>query len=224
MKEITENQIDKLLKDVASIKSALAENKPVLKQLLLPIHFRIITLFAGLAIIGISILYYTLLEQYGSYYDIPGVVRTISLLLVITAYVLVVVLKRILWVKSIKKMDSNYTFGKIIRQIYTYQLFHVWIPIQLIMAFLIAYALYFDQERYIVSIAAIGIGIIYNSIGGITKIWQYLATGYWLIVTGVLPFVLQSAPALLLLAGSMGVAFLMFFLISGSSRVTEEEE
>ncbi len=224
MKEITENQIDKLLKDVASIKSALAENKPVLKQLLLPIHFRIISLIGGLAIIGLSILYYYLLEKYGSYYDIPGSLRTMSLLLVITAYILVVVLKRFLWVKSIKKMDSDYTFGKIIKQIYSYQLFHVWIPIQLIMAFFIGYAIYFDYERYIVSVAGIGIGIIYNSIGGITKIWQYLATGYWLIVTGMLPFILPGAPALLLLALSMGVALILFFLISGRSLEIEEEE
>ncbi len=42
MTTISEEQASKLLDDLASIKSIIGENKSVMKQLLLPIHFRFI--------------------------------------------------------------------------------------------------------------------------------------------------------------------------------------
>ncbi len=222
MEPSRDSQIDKLLEDVASIKSVLAENRPILKQLLLPVHFRVISLVGGISIIALSLFYYFLLDNYGSYYEIPNSLRIVAIVLVIAAYVLVFLLKRFLWVKSLKKLGSDYTFGMIVKKIYSYQLLHLWVPMQLIMVFLVVYSCLNGLERYIVSIAAIGMGIIYNSLGGMTRIWQYIATGYWLMLTGLLPFFLPTVSALLFLAVSLGIGLVLFSLISGGSPVIEE--
>jgi len=44
---IEDKQITKLMDDIAAIKQVISENKPLLRQLLLPIHFRIISFIAG---------------------------------------------------------------------------------------------------------------------------------------------------------------------------------
>jgi len=224
MTQINENQVDKLLDDIASIKSVLNENKPLMKQLLLPIHFRVISLIAGLGIIGVSALYYYLLRHYGNYYGIPDTLRTVLVVVVLISYVGLGVLKRILWMKSVKELNSDFTFGKLIRKIYSYQLFHVWIPVFVLMAFLSGFFYFMDAGRYIVTATSIALGIVYNSIGSITRIWQYLVTGYWLIVTGVLPIIFPDVSALIFLALSSGVGMLLFYFISGDSYQPKMED
>lgn len=224
MKTIDDSQVDKLLEDIASIKSVLTENKPLLKHLLLPVHFRLLTLLAGLAVIGISALYYFLLQRYGSYADIPQVLRMGSLVFVLILYLVLVVLKRILWIKSLKRMGSDITFGRLVKSLYSYQLLHVWLPIMVMAAFLIVYLCWMDVERYIVSVVGIALGIIYNSIGGIARIKQYMVTGYWFLVTALGPFLFPQVSAWILLAVSSGGAMLLFFMISGNSQHWKEED
>lgn len=224
MAVINDAQVDKLLDDIASIKSVLADNRPLLKQLLLPIHFRTLTLLVGIAIVGMCGLYYYLLGRYGEYDQIPANIRTFALVLAIGVYVAMVILKRVLWLKSLKKMNRDITFGTLVKNIYSYQLLHVWSPIMVVMAIIISYLCWVDAERYIVTVAGVGMGIIYNSIGGVARIWQYLITGYWLLITGLSPLVFPNISALILLAISAGGGMLLFFLIGGGSHQIAEEE
>jgi hypothetical protein len=222
MNTIEENQIDKLLDDIASIKGVIADNKPLIRQMLLPIHFRIITLLAGISIIGLSALYYFLLDQYGSYDLIPSSMRKISLGLVVFAYLTVVVLKRVLWIKSLQKIDSSYTFGKLLKSIYSYQLLHIWTPLMIGTVLLSFYFYYIEQPRFIVTAVAFGLGLVYNSIGSLTRITQYMIVGYWMIVSSVLPLLFVDVSALIFLALSLGCPMLIFVLISGTSKQEQE--
>ena len=212
MNQIHPEQIDRLLEDIASIKTVINSNKPLLKQLLLPIHFRITALIAGLVIIGFSLWYNFLFERYGSYANIPQNLQYISLGLVVMVYLGLVILKRVLWLKSVQRLQHKMTFGQMVKFFYSYQLRHVWIPIFILMIFLIVYLSFVDLERYIVTVVAVGSGIIYNSLGGLVRIRQYLLTGYWLMVTGILPILLPDFSALLLLAFSYGGGMLIFFV------------
>ena len=136
MVTISEKQVAKLLEDIASIKSVLHENRPVLKQLLLPIHFRFVSFFAGAGIILFPVIYYFLLQKYGSYDDIPGQIRNSLIVVVLIYYFITLFLKRLLWVKSVKQIDSRFNFGTIIKNLYSYQIMHFWIPLLLTMLFL----------------------------------------------------------------------------------------
>ncbi len=217
MVKISADQVDKLLEDISSIKSVLSKNKPVLKQLLLPTHFRVISFISGASIIVLAAVYYYLLLRYDYYYGIPEGIRQLLIGIIAAIYILTVVLKRILWVRSVKRLDKRYTFGAIVKIIYTHQLVHIWVPILTTIIFFTGYFAYMDQERYIIPTISIGLGILYNSIGGMTRLWQYLIIGYWFIVTGVMTVVFAEVSALVFLALSPGCGLLFFAFMSGES-------
>jgi hypothetical protein len=224
MIKISTDQVDKLLGDIASIKSVLSKNKPVLKQLLLPMHFRVISFIGGAAIVVLAAVYYYLLLWHGDYDRIPERIRYLLIGVIAFLFLLVLFLKRALWVRSVQRLDKRYTFGEIVKNIYTYQFTHIWLPITLIMLFLIGYLCYVDAERLIITVVSVGIGLLYNSIGGMTRIRQYLIVGYWLIVTGLLNLVLVELSAFVFLALSPGCGLLLFAFISGESGSDAGEE
>lgn len=215
MTTIDEKQVSKLLDDIASIKTIISENKPLMKQLLLPVHFRAVSFFAGVVIIGISALYYFLLDRYGVYDSIPENLRWMALGVVFVCWLVTLVMKRVNWIRSVRKIDHQITFRQAVKSLYRAQIFHVWIPIIVMIVFASGYLVMMGSPRYIVPLAATGIGIIYNMIGGITRIPQYLVTGYWLFLTSLLPFLFPMVSALIFLAISLGGSMLIFGILVG---------
>jgi hypothetical protein len=220
MDKISADQIDKLLEDISSIKSVISRNRPVLRQLLLPIHFRVISFVSGASVVILAMVYYYLLLRYGYYYGIPVWTRRFLIGVIAVIYPFTLILKRVLWVRSVQRIDKRYTFGSIVRSIYAYQFPHIWLPILGTTLFFAGFFCYMDLERYIVSTLSVGMGLLYNSIGGTTRLKQYLIVGYWLIVTGVLSVVFIEISALLFLALSPGLGLLLFAFISGNSDDT----
>ena len=214
MSRITEEQVDKLLGDIATIKSVISENRPALKQLLLPMHFRVISYIVGIGVIVICLAYFFLLQQYGGYDAIPQAIRIFLLVVIATLVVTVWILKGLLWFRSVHSVNKELRFGQMIKILYSGQILHTWIPISFLIVFLIVYCVTNDLNQYIVSILVFGVGIIYNMVGGMTRIRQYLFTGYWLIVTGVCAIVFPAVSSLLWLALSLGLGLLLFGIFS----------
>ena len=57
-----------------------------------------------------------------------------------------------------------------------------------------------------------GVGLLYNCIGSIIDIRQYLLFGYWTLVTGVLAILYPVVPALIVMAVSIGGGMLLMSL------------
>lgn len=215
MATIDDQQVAKLLDDIASIKAIINDSRSVMQQMLLPIHFRVVSFFAGFSIIGISVFYYYLLSAYGEYDRIPEHIRRIGIVIVVSAWLLSMVIKRVLWMRSLKQVDQQITFRQAVRNLYSGQIFHVWIPVIVVCAVVAGYLYLNDLPRYIVPLSAVGIGVIYNMIGSITRIRQYLIAGYWVLITGTLTFFFPSVSALIFLALSHGVCLLLFAALVG---------
>jgi len=218
MTTISEEQVSKLLDDLASIKSIIGENKSVMKQLLLPIHFRFISFFSGVGIIGICALYYFLLERFGEYGNIPPDIQKISIVATFCLWLMTIVLKRVMWLRSVRKVDQQITFKQITRNLFRAQIFHIWIPIIILMLLVSIYLVMMDSSRYIVPLVCFGFGIIYNTIGSLSRIPQYLIVGYWMLLTGILPFLFPSMSVLIFLALSVGGGLLLFGALVGKSK------
>lgn len=222
MNQTSKEQVDKLLDDIAAIKSVIRENQPLIKQLLLPVHFRIISFISGFGISGIAMTYYFLLKQYGTYPAIPENLRT-GLLIVIAVLLLTVwILKGVLWVKSVHSVNRELTFGQMMKNLYSDQILHTWIPITLLIAFFCFYFIRTDTPEHIVPLLAFGVGIVYNIIGGMTRIRIYLFTGYWMIITGILTVLFTQLSVLIWLTVSMGLGLILFGFISKPSKTVEK--
>jgi hypothetical protein len=80
MNAVTENNIDKLLEDISSIKTVINRNKPLLQRLLHPARLRLFFLLVGLNLIVVCLVLFLLIQHYGYFTAIPkpgrGVIYT----------------------------------------------------------------------------------------------------------------------------------------------------
>jgi len=209
---VDDHKIEKLLEDISAIKSVIKENKKLLRQILLPIHFRLMSLILGMSIIVFSLLFFFLIHHYGGYGSIPGRIKTIIYAAMAVDWIFLVILKYSNWLSSLTKIDQKYTLSRALNEFFSYRIIHVWSPLFFLILFLSIYLGTRNSAYYIVPTISIGAGLMYNLFGSITEIRQYLIAGYWFLVTGICPLVFNAIPATIALSVSLGCGMLLFAL------------
>lgn len=63
MNTVTENNIDKVLEDISSIKTVIKRNKPMLRRLLHPAQLRLFFLVIGLNLIAVCLVLFFLIQH-----------------------------------------------------------------------------------------------------------------------------------------------------------------
>lgn len=224
MDTINGGQIEKLLEDISSIKSVINKNKPLLQQVLNPAHFRLFTLLAAISVIGFALLIYFLMQHYGSFSDIPRAARYVIFAAMAADWVFMQYLKRRTFLTTGKRIDPTFTIGRLLKEFFTYRIAHVYVPVMVLIIFLIVYFIYKNIPYYIVPAVSIGIGFLYNFIGSFTEIRQYLILGYWFLITGVGVIVFNNIPAPISLSITLGCGLLIFSALGCLSARADKEE
>jgi hypothetical protein len=224
MATVTEGQIEKLLEDVASIKTVINRNKPLLQHALMPAHFRFISLLAGGSIIAISLLVYFLMGHFGGFGEIPRWIRYLIYGGIAADVIVIQILKRLSFLKSLRTVDRKYTLSHLLKDFFSYRILHIYIPLVSGMLFMVIYLIYHDRSYYIVPVLALGLSLWYNFIGSLTEIRQYLFTGYWFLVTGFGSLLFDDIPALIALSASLGLGLVIFGFVGASLSAPEVEE
>lgn len=209
MVTIDNRQIENLLEDIASIKSVINKNKPLIHQILMPRHFRLFSLIAGISVLVFCFLIYFLIAHYESYATIPKNIKGIIYGLMALDWMLLVFLKYSRWGKSLMKIDRTFTLGRAIDEFFSYRIMHVYFPLAAIM-FILCFRIAKVDAYYIIPIISIGTGLLYNFIGSITEIRQWLVGGYWFLIAGIAILLADPIPATLALAVTMGCGCLLF--------------
>jgi hypothetical protein len=173
MDTINGGQIEKLLMDISSIKSVINKNKPLLQQVLNPAHFRLFTLLAAISVIGFAMLIYFLMQHYGSFSAIPDTARYIIFAAMAADWFFMQYLKRRIFLKTGKRIDPTFTISRLLKEFFTYRIAHVYVPVMVLIIFLIIYFIYENIPYYIVPAVSIGVGFLYNFIGSFTEIFPF---------------------------------------------------
>ena len=224
MDTINGGQIEKLLEDISSIKSVINKNKPLLQQILNPAHFRLFTLLAAISIIGFALLIYFLMQHYGSFSSIPSTTRYIIFAAMAADWVFMQILKRRTFLKTGKRIDPTFTIGRLLKEFFTYRIAHVYVPVMVLIIFLIFYFIYENIPYYIVPAVSIGVGFLYNFIGSFTEIRQYLILGYWFLITGMGAIIFSNIPVPISISITFGCGLLIFSVLGCLSARTDKEE
>lgn len=163
-------------------------------------------------ILVFSFLFYFLTEHHGSYGSIPTNIKTIVFGAMVLDWMLLVFLKYSRWGASMLKINKDYTLSRALEVFFSYRVVHTYMPITGIMVMLCVYLSNVDAY-YMIPTIAIGLGLLYNFIGSITEIRQWLVGGYWFLVTGTGTLFIDSIPAMIALAITIGCGCLLFALI-----------
>ena len=215
MKKIDNNQIEKLLEDISFIKTVINRNKPLLQQVLIPEQHRLLASIGGLSIIFFSMLIFFLMQHFGSFGDIPRTIRYILYGAMAADFIFIQIIKRSSLLASAKKYDQSITYWHLFKEFLTFRIIHIYFPILVLMIFLTIYFVCRNASDYIVPTLSLGVGLIYNFIGSITEIRQYLLFGYWLLITGTCTIIFSFIPALIAVSVIFGICWFIF-AFSGS--------
>ncbi len=224
MNTVTENNIDKLLEDISSIKTVINRNTPLLQRLLHPARLRLFFLTVGLNLIAFCLVIFFVIQHYGYFAAIPEEGRIIIWGGLLVNLFFIQVFKRRVFLSSAHKIDPKLTILGILKEFFTSQIMHVYVPIVVLM---ILFGFYFGHHRipyYIIPTISIGIGLLYNCVGSILNLRQYLLFGYWTLVTGVLAILFPVAHTLIVLAVSIGGGMLLMSFSGFFSKELNAEE
>jgi hypothetical protein len=224
MDTINGGQIEKLIEDISSIKSVINKNKPLLQQVLNPAHFRLFTFLAAISVIGFAMLIYFLAQHYGSFSMIPLATRYVIFAAMAADWIFMQYLKRKIFVTTGRRIDPTFTFGRLLKEFFTYRIAHVYVPVMVLIIFLVFFFIYKSIPYYIVPAVSIGIGFLYNFIGSFTEIRQYLIIGYWFLITGLGVTILNNIPAPISLSVTIGLGLLIFSALGCLAARTAREE
>ena len=107
MNTATENNIEKVLEDISSIKTVINRNKPLLQRLFHPAQLRLFFLVVGLNLIVICLVLYFLIQYYGQFAAIPSPGRGLIYVALAADLILIQVFKRKVFLSSAQKIDPK---------------------------------------------------------------------------------------------------------------------
>lgn len=214
MARLTEEQIDKLLEDISLIKSVIGKNKPLLRHILMPGQYRLLTSLIGASIIVFSMLFYFLVERYGDYGGIPTVYKILVFGAIAADYVFLAILKHKTLLGSARKIKPGVSLFSVWKEFFTSHIMHVYIPLSVLALFLCIYFPSIGRPFYLAPTLSIGMGLIYNILGGVTGIRAYLIAGYWLLTTGFGALFFSSVSIAVVLSLTVGCGMIVFAIAS----------
>ena len=223
MEKANDSQVEKLMKDISLIKSAISRNKNVTRMILLPTYFKLLYLVSGISIIGFSLVFYLLLEHYGNYTAIPGNSKNLIIGLIVLVWFLLVFIKYYKWSDSLSKIDERYDLEYDFGRIFSFPIVHVAIPLLILTIVICVFFFKHDLAYYIIPAVSIFIGLLHNFFGSVTHRWQWIASGYWFLATGLYLLVFGPVSVPFAVSISLGGGCMLFSLIGWIPQASKEE-
>jgi len=212
METLTTEQLDRLLEDIETIKSVLRQNASVLRQVMLPRHFRFMSALGSVIILLNCYLYHSFSSRYGEFADFPVLQRRIFVAAIIVSWLLLFTVKWGMWSRSVRKSGSGISIGRAFGEFFASQIIHIYLPLIALCGVFSIYFINSGLHYYIIPAIAIAVGVIYNAVGAVTRIRQYLIAGYWLIGTGAVTLArFWSGPVAISI--TLGGGLLLFALL-----------
>ncbi len=208
MKTIDNEQAEKLLEDIASIKKVINKNKSIFQQVVDPTHFRLLSLLFGAGISFFSIMIYFLINSYGSHSAIPQNIKWIVYTAIGVITIILSFMKQRLYRSSVKKIDSNLTLGWLYKELFADRFIYLYLSNIFLIIFLIAFFSYKGIPGYITPAITIWFGI-FGFAGAMLHIKHSIVMGYWFFITGIGLTVCNSIHPAIAVFISLGIGFIL---------------
>jgi len=221
MKTIDNDQIDRLLEDISSIKTVVNRNRPLLQMVFHPARFRWFMLATSLSLIGFSLLIFFLMQHYGGFGAIPGALRYGIYIAIAAVSIFLQIWKLRRLSISVKEVDRALTLGWFLKEFYSSRITHLYVPLVVLIVFLCIYFGVNGIPYFIVPTISIGYGLLCNFVGTMLQIRHTLLVGYWFLGTGICAILFSFIPGPVALAITVGCGLLIFSISGFLSREAE---
>ncbi len=209
MKTIDNDQIEKTLEDIASIKNIINRNKPIFQQVYNLTQYRLIFLLLGIGVLVVSMLFYYLKGYYGSYEAIPDKIKYFITIAFIIYFIFIEILDYRFWVNSFKNIDKSFTFFNLVKELFSHRIKHIIFASVFLTILLFVFFSIKGLTYFMVPTLAIYVGL--NCLtGAMFYIKYFLVMGYWYLITGVAFLIFNTIPIEIAAAVSFGIGNIFF--------------
>ncbi len=199
-----DRQLERLAADLETVKNAVNRSASVLREVMGPVHYRGLLLYAGAATIALCLAFQLAPLPWGSFAASPAWLR--SLLVAATAAAVIGggVVKTLSVSHATHAVDRKLGFFSFFRRYYGSIVVHLYLPLALILVGACAWLLATGRGFFVVGAIGLFAGILMNILGSPFRQRQYLLFGYWLLLTSAASFFVPGLPPALWFAVIFG--------------------
>lgn len=216
-----ESEIDRIAHDLAVLRRAIKTNSPLIRGVVASPFFAWLCLPLGVFILVFCVGSHFLIADAGSWNALPAGWKTFLWSFIIVFMAGGGLVKILFLRRRAATVDREAGLWSVLRGFYTGTPSHLYLPALLTMAAGSAFAIWIGHPWYIVPVTAVSYAFACNSIGVSVGRPEYLASGWYALVTGLASlFFLERAPWLMTAAvyGGMFLVFAAVGLMAGSRR------
>jgi hypothetical protein len=139
------------------------------------------------------------------------------------AWILLGLIKWLKLADSLSKIDKRFSLPFFLQEFFSFRIVHVYLPLLILTISIGTIFVQHNANYYLISTAAVGLGLVHNFVGSVTQLRQWLISGYWFLAAGL--YLLAATPVYppLAVSLSLGIGSLLFALTGWISRTSNEE-
>jgi hypothetical protein len=213
MDALSRKTVDQLAEDISFVKKAIEKNSSILQQIDFRSSLRLVSLLTSTSIFFFCGLFHLLIKHFGTFSSIPTSVKAISISAIALVTVIIGFLKNSGILKSARASDPGISLVRLIKEYYSFRMYHHFVPMALVFLFACAYSIGTGNGRLLIPLLSISAGLNYNSLDTFLRMDDFLLTNYWLIVTGCIVWVFNTISPLLSISITLGCGMLLLSAI-----------
>jgi hypothetical protein len=215
--------IKQLEADIRFIRNAMEKGPSLVRQLLVPVRFRVFSIATGIAIIGFCGLLYLIDRIYGSFHGLPDPLKAAVYGLAAGLVVIGLVIQNLDEVKAARRIDPAYSFWTLHRELLRRPVIaHGLLSSLITLGCLIVHFVSTGNSTLIVPATALVLGFNYNLFGAVSELRVYFIPGYWMIASGLFTLAAGDIPVLVSVSGIFGAGLIAFGLAAFLSGRKED--
>lgn len=179
-------ELDEVIADLKMIKEAVSKSDSIIRFIDTRGALKSILLATGLMIALFAVLFYYLIESYGSFAAIPPGIRIALFVLIGLVLCLIGFLKIRNFLKSARGISEDMTLNRLFDEIYTPRLLAIQLPYVLVITLVIIFICSKGQFLYITPVMSILFGLLLVSLSPLSFLKEFYFLSMWLIATGLL--------------------------------------
>lgn len=216
---------DALLKDLQFIKEAARKNNNIFKFINISEGIKNVALFSGVFIVTFSLIFQWLIEHYGSFQELPNMVKAAVYVFPIISVVGIVFFKIKVFLKLGKKYKNDMNLIMLLKEIYTSTFVIIMIQFIIAIAVLCVFLPISGMSHLIVPILSIVVSLLMVSVMTFFNLKDFLFIIEWLLISGSFSLFVAdhvSTPVLTIL--TFGVGMLILYLSAHVSILREKRD
>jgi len=192
-----DDKLARLAEDLELVRSAVNRSSAVLREVLGPMHYRGLLAYSGSACVVLCLAFHFVPRLYGGFAASPTWVQAVLVGASIAAVVGGGAAKMLPVGRAARSVDRRLTVLAFFRRYYGPMGVHLYPPLILTLLGVSAWLLATGRGFYVVGAIGLFSGILMNLLAAAFRQGEYLAFGYWMLLTATASFFVAGLSAAL---------------------------